>query len=123
MNSGSSNPLPQKTRKGWLVFAVIALTALAALVAMRFRPTNNVSSAPPVTAIAHRAISCLGRIEPDFEVITLAAPSSNSPQPPLISALKIEEGDEVKAGQLIATLDNRDRLERAWQASVSQIKV
>jgi HlyD family secretion protein len=123
LNIDSSKPMPRKTRKRWLIFTAVIMALLASLVAMRFRAAKSIPPTQPVAAVAPRSIACLGRIEPDFEVITLAAPSSNSAQPPLIAALKIEEGDEVKAGQLIATLDNRDRLERAWQAAVSQIKV
>jgi HlyD family secretion protein len=127
MSTGSSRPplkKPHKNKKGLiLIGAIFALAVLAALVAMRFRSTGNGAPASPTVSNAPRAISCLGHIEPDVEVITLAAPSSNSSQPPLIASLKIEEGDNVKAGQLIATLDTRERLERAWQAAVSKIKV
>lgn len=113
----------KRTRWRWLIVAIIGLGVLATLAAVLLRPTKPTAEATaPITATP-RAITCLGRIEPDFEVITLAAPSANRTGPPLIAALKIEEGDEVRTGQLIAVLDNRAQLESAWQVAISQIKV
>jgi HlyD family secretion protein len=114
---------PKRSRSRWLILVVIALGALTTLAALRFRAARRPSPPPESARSAPRAITCLGRIEPDFEVITLAAPSANPMGPPLIAVLKIEEGDAVKAGQLIATLDTRERLEHAWQAAMSRIKV
>lgn len=106
-----------------IIVAVIALGVLAAVAALRLRPAKETSSATQPTAPASRAISCLGRIEPDFEIITLAAPSTGLAGQPLIASLKIEEGDEIKARQLIAILDNHERLERARDAAVNRVKV
>src|SRR5262249_49363760 len=122
MTVSSSQPLPKRSRGKWLIVAIIALGALAAVAALRFRPAGSDPSTPAPVNTAPRAISCLGHIEPDLEVITLCAPS-NWTGMPLIAALKIEEGDEIKTGQLIATMDSRDRLDRAWEAAMSRIKV
>lgn len=86
------------------------------------------SAPPPATPSSQvvpvvGTISCLGRIEPDFEVITLGVPSVAQEGAPLIAVLKIEEGDEIKAGQLIAELDNRRRLESVLQVAESRISV
>ena len=102
---------------------LIGLGVLAVLAARLLRPTTQTATPVLQLAPAARTISCLGRIEPDFEVITLAAPSVSQTGTPLIAVLKIEEGDEIKAGQLIAELDNRQRLESAWQVATSRIKV
>ena len=122
MTASSSQQSLKRPRRKWLIGALIGLGALAAVAALRFRPPGSDSSSPAPVTTTPRAISCLGRIEPDFEVITLSAPS-NQTGPSLIATLKIEEGDEIKEGQLIATLDNRDRLDRAWEAAKSRIKV
>ncbi len=102
---------------------VVGLGLLAVLAARLLRPTTQTVTPVQQLAPTLAAISCLGRIEPDFEVITLAAPSVSQTGTPLIAVLKIEEGDDIKAGQLIAELDNRQRLESAWQVATSRIKV
>src|SRR5215470_1902769 len=106
MTASSSQQSLKRPRRKWLIGALIGLGALAAVAALRCRPPGSDSSSPAPVTTTPRAISCLGRIEPDFEVITLSAPS-NQTGPSLIATLKIEEGDEIKEGQLIATLDNR----------------
>ncbi len=123
MTTGSSQRPLRRSRAGWMIAAALILAVLAAVAALRFRPAQEASSTPKPVATTPRAISCLGRIEPDFEIITLAAPSGGSSGQPLIASLRIEEGDEIKARQLIATLDNREKLERARDAAVSRVKV
>jgi HlyD family secretion protein len=51
-----------------------------------------------------RAVSSLGRIEPHNGVYKLAGPSEIS----VVASLRVEEGDRVKAGQVLATLDSYD---------------
>jgi len=105
------------------VAVVIGLGVLAMLAAKQLRPTPQTPT--PVLQIAPTlgTISCLGRIEPDFEVITLGIPSVAQDGIPLIAVLKIEEGDDIKAGQLVAELDNRRRLESILQVAESRVKV
>lgn len=119
----SLSSAPPSGRWKWLLIAVLSLGALVTLAALLLRPTKPAVEATTPVAVAPRQITCLGRIEPDLEVITLAAPSADQSGSPLIAALKIEEGDEVRAGQLLAVLDNQARLASAWQVALSQIKV
>jgi HlyD family secretion protein len=51
-----------------------------------------------------RAVSSLGRIEPHNGVYKLAGPSEAS----VVAALRVEEGERVTAGQVLATLDTYD---------------
>ena len=55
-------------------------------------------------AASERAISSLGRIEPHNGVYRLAGPSEIS----VVATLTVEEGDQVAAGQVLATLDTHD---------------
>lgn len=59
-------------------------------------------------ASAERAITALGRLEPEGGVVCIAGPSTMAV---VISELMVEEGDVLEAGQLIARLDSypRDR--------------
>jgi len=65
------------------------------------------ASPPPVSATADR-VSALGRLEPEDGVIRVAGPSQPSV---VIARLFVDDGDPVKKGQLIATLDTTQMLE------------
>ena len=71
---------------------------------------------PPV-----RKITALGRLEPLGEVIRLGV--SQSLDGDRISQLLVKEGDRVKAGQVIAILDARDRLKSVLDETQEKVKV
>lgn len=81
--------------------------------------------APPPTAQVStpeiKTVTALGRLEPKGEVIKLSAPTSS--QENRIDRLLVQEGDRVKAGQAIAILDSRDRLQAAWEQAQEDVKV
>lgn len=82
-------------------------------------PAPTATPAPkPMVA---RSVTALGRLEPRGEVIEIA-PTTNGSR---VARLLVKEGDTVKKGQIIAILDNHDRLqaelEQAWeQVAVNQ---
>jgi len=122
MGKDSSTGSPTKLRSVWIAVLLIGCALIAAFAAIRFRPSEQPAQVASAS-LTPRAVACLGHIQPDLDVITLSAPSTNSTGLPLIAELKIEEGDDIKAGQLVAVLDNRVRLERAYEAAESRIKV
>ena len=66
-------------------------------------------------------ITCLGRMEPSSRVIRVACPSGSDGAK--VEHLLVEEGDQVSAGQLIATLDVTERREAAVTEALSKIEV
>jgi len=83
------------------------------------------SAATPVPQVSTpqiTTVTALGRLEPKGTVIKLSAPLS-SPQGSRVEKLLVKEGDIVKTGQVIAILDNRDRLEAAYQEAQEAVKV
>ena len=68
------------------------------------------------------AVTALGRLEPLSEVIKVSAPSSQMGSS-TIERILVKEGDKVKAGQPIAILDNRQRLEAAVSKAQEDVKV
>jgi HlyD family secretion protein len=68
-----------------------------------------------------KTVTALGRLEPKGEVIKLSAPGSN--QGSRVDKLLVEEGEEVKAGQVIAVLDSSDKLQAAYQKAQEAVKV
>ncbi|WP_414754470.1 ABC exporter membrane fusion protein [Anabaena sp. CCY 9910] len=83
---------------------------------------SPVTLTPQVSTPQIKTVTALGRLEPKGEVIKLSAPSSPG-QGSRVEKLLVKEGDKVKAGQVIAILDNRDRLEAAYQEAQEAVKV
>ncbi|MFM7423848.1 MAG: ABC exporter membrane fusion protein [Elainella sp.] len=83
-----------------------------------FRPQP---AQPPVVAQPLRAVTALGRLEPQGEVINIAAPMY--PEGARIAELRVEATDQVRSGQIIAVLDRRDRLQAALDQAQRQVAV
>lgn len=80
------------------------------------------STAQPVAVTPeNRTITALGRLEPATEVIQLAAPMTLDGD--RLQELRVKEGDQVKAGQIVAVLGSRDRLQDAVQQAEEQVRL
>jgi ABC exporter DevB family membrane fusion protein len=79
------------------------------------------SSANKVAVDAVDAVAALGYLEPKGEVIHLSAPAFM--EGARVDQLLVKRGDKVKAGQVIAILDSRDRLQAALQQAQKQVRV
>lgn len=66
-------------------------------------------------------VTALGRLEPEGEIIKLSAPLAlNSDR---VAQFPIEEGDRVKAGQVVAIMDSRNPLQDALEQAQKQVTV
>ncbi|EHC08402.1 ABC exporter membrane fusion protein [Fischerella thermalis] len=68
-----------------------------------------------------KTVTALGRLEPKGEVIKLSAPASSEGS--RVEQLLVKEGDTVKAGQVVAILDSRDRLAAALEEAKEAVQV
>src|SRR3569833_3078872 len=91
-----------RSRGGWLVVVVLAAASGVYLYSKKGKPEV---AAAPAPAITENAIACLGRIQPAGGLFEVAAPSSAG-RPVGVSRLMVHEGDRVRAGQSVATLDS-----------------
>jgi HlyD family secretion protein len=117
---------PRVKAKGWWRISLALAMAIATGVVIFNRlqqvqtqttaPTPATSSTPIATAI-----NALGRLEPQGEVTQLSAPSSA--QATRVDQLLVEEGERVRAGELVAILDNRDRATAALEKAKAEVKV
>jgi HlyD family secretion protein len=83
------------------------------------RPSSSTSAVP--TAPLPTTIAALGRLEPEAEVIQLAPPTALEND--RILELRVKEGTSVKAGEVIAVLDSRDRLQDELRQAQAQVRI
>ena len=111
-------------RRVLVVLFVIAIGVAAAAATVYFRP--DILNQPQTAAIASPSppagVACLGRIQPEDGAVTIGA-RSLSGQPSMVGQLRVKEGDDIKAGQIVAILNSANQLAAAWSQADSQIKV
>lgn len=66
-------------------------------------------------------VTALGRLEPETEVISLSAPLQLDGD--RMAEILVQQGEQVKSGQIIAILDSRTRLQTAVFQAEKQVRV
>lgn len=82
---------------------------------------NQEAQVPTTQLPQLKTVTALGRLEPQGKVIKLSA--AVSAEGSRVEKLLVKEGDRVKAGQIIAILNSRDRLQAALKEAQEQVKV
>jgi HlyD family secretion protein len=111
-----------KPSRRWVALAGAVTLGLAGVLVWRAyqgRVAQEAESAVVAPAIA--TVTALGQLEPEGEAINLIAPTAT--QENRVEQLLVEEGDRIEAGQVIAILDNRDRLQAALQQAEQQVQI
>ncbi len=110
-----------------ITYVLLVASALAAGMTvtysvLRFRSAEQISSPPPLaTRTPEGRVAAVGYLEPQGEVIKLSAPAFT--EGTRINELLVHRGDQVKAKQVVAILDNRDRLQAALEQAQTQVIV
>jgi len=109
-----------------LATSIILATGLVSLYSFSpFWPRPKVQTTPanPPKAVApvQAAVTALGRLQPEGEVTSLSAPNSNNGV--RVEKLLIKEGDEVKAGQVLAYLEDYTRSTTALQQALDKLQI
>ncbi|MGL6340974.1 MAG: biotin/lipoyl-binding protein, partial [Waterburya sp.] len=115
-----------KPKNKWLIGSIIIATAITGgIVIYGISQYGQVSQTPTLDSVQTKPIvpkvTALGRLEPEAEVIKLSAPLALDGD--RIAKLLVEESDRVKAGQVIAILDSKNRLQDAVQQAQKQVRV
>jgi HlyD family secretion protein len=106
----------------WLLGAAVAaitLTGSTAFYTLSRQPTQT--AGPELATPVPTKISALGRLEPEAEILQLAPPSSLEND--RLLELRVKDGDTVKAGEIVAVLDSRDRLQDELQQAQAQVAI
>ncbi|MFS0519059.1 ABC exporter membrane fusion protein [Nostoc sp. UIC 10607] len=118
--------LSSKASSKGLIALVIAATAITGGIVVygisQFGLVGQTEKSEPVeTTPKIQKVAALGRLEPEAEVISLFAPLALDGD--RIAQILVKEGDRVKAGQIVAILDARDRLQTAVIQAQQQVRV
>lgn len=119
----------------FLILGGVAISLIIGVTATYFGSISSVTSSKNSTTVKKlekpTRIAALGRLEPVGEVLTVSV-SSNSNNSDRIARILVEEGTWVEAGQIVAILNSRPRLQAALdeakakvyaaEASLAQVK-
>lgn len=118
-NSRSSKPI-FRPATALVAAAVLGIGGITVYGVRQFSPSSS-ETPTEVTAPEITTVTALGRIEPSGEIVQISAPSST--QGDRVAELLVQEGDTVEAGQTIAILDSRDRLQAALNQAQERVRV
>lgn len=114
------------------LFLAITVLGLVVGVAAVYSRRNDAAAArrAPSTVLADSApaaakggaVGCLGRIEPLDGVLQVPGGYLDG-RPQRVRELKVKEGDQVRAGQVLAVLDGKDQLETALQLAEARVSL
>lgn len=106
----------------WIL--VVPFLAVAAWFAIphwtRWATIGDITSSAEQTRPSVAKVVTLGRLEPEGEVIDIAGPSGSGDA--RVQLLAVEIGDEVKAGQVLAELDNKEQLKTQRVVAEAQVE-
>ncbi|MEH2137579.1 ABC exporter membrane fusion protein [Nostoc sp.] len=104
------------------IIAFLFVGGISFYIVKRWQNYVNSDTQAPATQLPQlKTVTALGRIEPQGKVIKLSA--AVSAEGSRVEELLVREGDRVKAGQVIAILNSRDRLQAELKEAQEQVKV
>lgn len=124
MNSlGASNQ--QGTSRRWIAIATAAALGIFGMGVWQVRQMQIEEAQQAAESLSRvvepATVTALGNLEPQGELISLTAPTST--QESRIDELLVKVGDRIEAGDIVAVLDNRDRLQATLQTAEEQVRI
>ncbi len=107
----------------WGVAIIVPLIITAAVLGIsRLQQTQTNNNPPQIRTFTGDTVNVLGRLEPRGEVIRLSAPAGGLQGASRVEQVIVKEGERVKAGQIIAILDNFAGNQAALEQAKSLLK-
>ncbi len=120
--NGSESSKPPHQLAVLAIATALSVSGVTAYMFRQFQQSQSIVSQTTENIMPEiKTVTALGRLEPRGEVIQLSAPSSAEGN--RIEQLLVQEGNWVKAGQVIAILDSRARLQAALEEAQEQVRV
>jgi HlyD family secretion protein len=110
-------------RHRWSLLGGLACLTLlgVGLVSLKHEPQMAQTQPIPAKVPAPTKITALGRLEPQGEVFVVSS-SGNGSTSDRVAQVLVEEGSQVKAGQVIAMMDSRDRLQAVFEKAKGEVQ-
>jgi HlyD family secretion protein len=121
MGNPEQQPRSARLRGWWWALAIIVVAA-GAVWGLRFLPKKSPVVTANTTPSVPAGVACLGHLEPGDGIVHVSAPYFSG-RPSLVKELRVEEGERIRAGQIIAILDGRDQLQAAVAQSEARVAV
>ncbi|MBE9029853.1 HlyD family efflux transporter periplasmic adaptor subunit [filamentous cyanobacterium LEGE 11480] len=116
---------PEHPSRYWLAVAAVVILGAGSIAGWRLWQNRmvqmQVAQEQAMRVIEIPSVTALARLEPQGELINLTAPTSA--QESRIAEVLVQVGDRVEVGQVIAILDNRDRLQAALRSAQAQVRI
>ncbi len=106
---------------GLTVALALAIGGIALSKVFQVTALSSTNKIPTPTPLPDPAVSALGRLEPEGEVIQLSA--ANSLDGSRVLTLNVKEGDRVRQGDVVAVLDSLASKKAALEQAKQQVKV
>jgi HlyD family secretion protein len=106
---------------GGAIGVVLAGVGLYQVLSSQVLQSESAAQEEPIALPEIKTVTALGKIEPKGKVIKLSAPAST--QGSRVEKLLVAEGETVQAGQVIAVLDNSEKLKAAQVKAQEAVKV
>ncbi len=125
LNRVDRNGVNRRPRPSWWIWLFLAIAIIAAAVIFARFPVFDRGLAKNADVLRGNSVPAiekvvsLGRLEPEGEVIEVAGPNGSGDA--RIAALKVDVGDQVEAGQILAVLDNHDQLHTQLVVAQKQV--
>lgn len=120
--------ISNQTRKNTVLLVILTTCNISAIAFSRLMEypllRSNETVTPQsvvVTPVEQAAVTALGRVEPEGEVTKVFPPSTT--ESARIQKLQVKQGDWVKAGQVLAVLDNYARRWAAVKMAEEEVRV
>ncbi|MEO0376320.1 MAG: ABC exporter membrane fusion protein [Cyanobacteria bacterium P01_A01_bin.17] len=120
----ASSSAAKPARRYGLPLVIVAAFSVGAIASYTIRQVQRSEPEAPIAEVkqfARQTVTALGRLEPKGEIVKLSAPSSTASN--RVEQLLVKEGDRVTAGQVIAILDSRDRLQASVLEAQERVRV
>ncbi|PZO37184.1 MAG: HlyD family secretion protein [Pseudanabaena frigida] len=110
------------SRHLWLggIFLATLATGISIYSVLSSSKPNTTNNTPAISSVP-LPVTALGRLEPEGEVMRLAAPVALEGD--RLKELRVQVGDRVKAGQIIAVLDASDRFADEVVQAKAQVEI
>jgi HlyD family secretion protein len=104
-----------------IALGIIVLVGMGGSFYLKQQAGKKEAAKQQVAVVEVKTVTALGRLEPKGEVIKLSAPTSGESSK--VEKILVGEGEGIKAGQLIAILDNQGRLQAAVSEAKEKVRV